>query len=104
MSGGHFDYIQYRFSEIVEDMEEIINKQKEYDLDEEAVSHIQTGIKLLLTAGIYLQRIDWLVSGDDGLETFKKRLEEDLLNVPFHFENNPISLKIKKNDNRQRSS
>jgi hypothetical protein len=29
---------------------------------------------------IYAQRIDWLVSGDDGEDTFHARLAEDLKN------------------------
>ena len=74
-------------------MVKIIEEPEDHGLDEEAVSHIQTGIKLLLAAGIYLQRIDWFVSGDDSLENFKKRLKEDLFDVPFDFDNNPRSLK-----------
>jgi len=35
-------------------------------------------LDLLRKAEIYAQRIDWLVSGDDGNDTFLKRLEEDL--------------------------
>ena len=30
------------------------------------------------TAAIYAQRIDWLLSGDDGEQSFKERLKEDL--------------------------
>jgi hypothetical protein len=29
-------------------------------------------------AGVYAQRVDWLVSGDDGEDTFHHRLAEDL--------------------------
>lgn len=29
-------------------------------------------------ARTYINRIDWLVSGDDGEETFLERLEEDI--------------------------
>jgi hypothetical protein len=29
-------------------------------------------------AQIYTQRIDWLVSGDDGEDSFRERLKEDL--------------------------
>lgn len=85
MSGGHFNYIQYRFVEVADQLEKIIEEQEDYGLDKEAVAHMQMGIKLLLAAGIYLQRIDWLVSGDDGLESFKERLMEDLFALPFDF-------------------
>ena len=36
------------------------------------------GLEALERAAIYAQRIDWLVSGDDGPESFIERLEEDL--------------------------
>jgi hypothetical protein len=29
-------------------------------------------------AAIYVQRIDWLMSGDDGEESFMRRLKEEL--------------------------
>jgi hypothetical protein len=29
-------------------------------------------------AQIYAQRIDWLISGDDGEDSFRERLKEDL--------------------------
>lgn len=86
MSGGHFDYIQYRFTEIAEDMDKIIEQQEDYGLDKEAVAHVQMGIKLLLAAGVYLQRIDWFVSGDDGLDDFKRRLQEDLEKIGITLE------------------
>jgi hypothetical protein len=39
---------------------------------------IKEGLDALKRAEIYTQRIDWLVSGDDGPETFLERLKEDL--------------------------
>lgn len=36
------------------------------------------GYKALRIAEIYTQRIDWLVSGDDGEESFRERLKEEL--------------------------
>ena len=35
-------------------------------------------LKILNKAFVYVNRIDWLLSGDDGEETFHKRLKEDL--------------------------
>lgn len=86
MSGGHFNYIQFRFAEIAEQMEKINEEKEDHGLDEEAVAHVQMGIKLLLAAGIYLQRIDWLVSGDDGLDAFKQRLRKDLEGIGITLE------------------
>ena len=39
---------------------------------------MKEGIEILKKAQIYAHRIDWLLSGDDGEESFLKRLEEDL--------------------------
>lgn len=46
--------------------------------DQEVVEEFKKGLKILKTAAIYAQRIDWLLSGDDGEESFKRRLKEDL--------------------------
>lgn len=46
--------------------------------DSEVVDEFKKGLKILKTAAIYAQRIDWLLSGDDGEESFKRRLKEDL--------------------------
>lgn len=93
MSGGHFDYHQYRIREIADSVEDIIRKngkKKEYEIknsweDEyyyeyppEVINKMKEGLDILRKAEIYAQRIDWLVSGDDGPETFLERLKEDL--------------------------
>jgi hypothetical protein len=75
MSGGHFDYHQYRIREIAESVEDIIQN---YKYPPEVLEKIKEGLDALNKAEIYTQRIDWLVSGDDGPETFLKRLKEDL--------------------------
>lgn len=46
--------------------------------DQDVVDEFKRGLKILRTAAIYAQRIDWLLSGDDGEESFKRRLKEDL--------------------------
>ena len=46
--------------------------------DPEVVDEFKKGLKILKTAAIYAQRIDWLLSGDDGEESFKERLKEEL--------------------------
>ena len=89
MSGGHFDYIQYRISDIVTEIEELVKSNDDDNLDKfgdtvgrgyskETIERFKIGIQKLQEAQIYAQRIDWLVSGDDGEETFHKRLQEDL--------------------------
>lgn len=88
MSGGEFGYAQYRITEIIEGIEQAIRDshaepRKEdlfepYDFKEETLNEFKRGIEFLKTAQIYAQRIDWLLSGDDGEETFHQRLSEDL--------------------------
>jgi hypothetical protein len=39
---------------------------------------MKEAVNVLRVAQIYAHRIDWLFSGDDGEESFLKRLDEDL--------------------------
>lgn len=48
------------------------------DYSEKTLQEFRRGIELLKKAGVYAQRIDWLICGDDGEDNFHKRLEEDL--------------------------
>lgn len=75
MSGGHFDYVQYRFTDPISS----IKNEIEYgEWTEETKQRFQEGIKALEIAATYLHRIDWLISGDDGEETFHIRLTQDM--------------------------
>ena len=101
MSGGAFDYIQYRLSDVAESIRsEIDNNEKQpypytvsqWEKDanddffkqggkrynDETIKEFEKGLEYIRLASIYIQRIDWLFSGDDGEETFHKRLKEDL--------------------------
>ena len=75
MSGGHFDYNQYRIREIADSVEDIIQN---YKYPPEVLEKIKEGLDALNKAEIYAQRIDYLVSGDEGNESFLKQLKEDL--------------------------
>ena len=108
MSGGHWDYIQYRFTDIAEDIEKLIEvngKEKtkeelreeswkdadwyeEYPEDkfhtkypEEVIEEFKKGVEVIKQAQVYIQRLDWLLSGDDGEESFLRRLKDDLTNL-----------------------
>ena len=92
MSGGHFDYKQHHIDDIICEMQNIIkNNNKEndsldyfgeydvnYKLSPEVIAEINKSIVFLKLANIYTHRIDYLLSGDDGEESFFKRIEEDL--------------------------
>jgi hypothetical protein len=93
VSGGHFDYNQYLIGAIAEQIEQIVANwhvprapEDSYDPRSdseiypmpETLAEFRHAIDLLYQAEIYAQRIDWLLSGDDGEETFHKQLKEDL--------------------------
>lgn len=91
MSGGHFDYKQFAVQSIAEEIQGVIdnnyvkrvNKQDwesehYYEYPKEVIKEFKKAVKQLQKARVYAQRIDWLLSGDDGIETFFKRLKEEL--------------------------
>jgi len=80
MSGGYFDYAQYRLSDMMTLIAEAIEKYKDGEdaFSEKTIQEFRNGIAALERARIYAQRIDWLVSGDDGEEDFHRRLAEEL--------------------------
>jgi hypothetical protein len=76
MSGGHFDYRQGAIFDVADSIEgEIYGNRL---TDPKTVAEFQTAVDLLRRAHIYAHRIDWLLSGDDGEETFHTRLAHDL--------------------------
>ena len=85
MSGGHFNYDQYKIGMIADDIQLLIdnnNIKNEWgyanNYSEETIAEFRKAIVLLRVAQVYAQRIDWLVSGDDGEDNFHERIELDL--------------------------
>ena len=105
MSGGHWQYIQHRFTDVAEDIDELIEKNckpkseeelKEncwhddewynkypedryhYEYPPEAIEQFKKAADAVRIAQVYMQRMDWLLSGDDGEESFLIRIDEDL--------------------------
>lgn len=78
MSGGHFDYAQYHIDNIANSIEQELTSD-EHSL--ETKREMQTAILTLRVAHVYTQRIDWLLSGDDGEATFHERLKNDLTKI-----------------------
>ena len=105
MSGGRFEYKQYEFGYIADNIEHVIEKNgrektKEeiknedwrdphwyekypedkfhYKYPDEVIEKFKEGVDLLRKAQIYTHRIDWLLSADDGDESFLRRLQDDL--------------------------
>ena len=88
MSGGYFNYDQYRIKTIAETIRSIIDnntRENEWgdarNYNEETLKHFERAIEILKIAEVYTQRIDWLVSDDDGEETFINRLSEELAEI-----------------------
>lgn len=49
-----------------------------YKYSKETIKEFKKGLDILRKAYVYAQRIDWLLSGDDGEESFHRRLKEEL--------------------------
>ena len=104
MSGGRFNYDQFRIKSIAEQIDEYLDemgKEKD-DVDsfgmrdfydkypEERYNPVESdivqekmreAIKSLKVAYIYAKRVDWYLSGDDGEESFLSRLEQELKDI-----------------------
>ena len=104
MRGGAFDYNQYKIGYIADQIEETVVKNGvektpeeikndwhndewyekypedkfHYKYPDEVIEKMKEAVKALKIAQVYAQRVDWLLSGDDGEESFLSRLEEDL--------------------------
>ena len=89
MSGGHFNYKQYEIEQIAEEVEQLILDNDSNDLDEygytkgthfnkDTINEFRIGLEYLRKAYVYAQRIDWLVSADDGEDSFHIRLKREL--------------------------
>ena len=83
MSGGHFDYNQYRIDDIADETQRVIkeNPNREEPYSYMTIAEFKRGVKALKIAGIYAQRMDWLLSGDDGEDDFHERLAAELKKV-----------------------
>jgi hypothetical protein len=86
MSGGHFDYKQYGLQEVADTLIGDIARCKvktswREAYDEQVVERMEDGLKAILEAAVYMNRIDWLLSGDDGEDAFLVRLREDLKEI-----------------------
>ena len=89
MSGGHFNYDQYKVSQIADQIDDLIfhNGSQERDgygelrypeYPPSIVEAFKAAANKMREAYVYAQRIDWLVSGDDGEDSFRRRLAMDL--------------------------
>lgn len=87
MSGGYFEYKQYYIDQIAEDLEHRIEKAKNkeqgdfgysYEESDRVIEKFEEILYQIKRASIMAQRVDWYLSGDDGEDSFFRRLEEEL--------------------------
>ena len=105
MSGGKFNYDQHRIRYMAEIVEHYIEQNgrpktreelkdegwrepdwykrypedlNHYKYPDEVIEKFKEAVIILNKASIYAHRIDYLLSGDDGEESFLKRLQEEL--------------------------
>ena len=69
---------QIRRDYIRKEIEEHNNSFYGPDYSDEVVAKMTEMVKIIKMARIYLERIDWLFSGDDGEDSFLKRSEEEI--------------------------
>lgn len=92
MSGGHFEYQQYRINDLACEVDRLIATNADQTKNDfgdtigrnytpETIAEFQKAVIALRISEEYVQRIDWLVSGDDGEETFHQRLKEGLRKI-----------------------
>jgi hypothetical protein len=82
MSGGYFDYHQYKISEIAEDIENWFKPgATDAGWSEQTITELKNAVNILRIAAVYAHRADWLFSGDDSEDSFHSRLQHDLSKI-----------------------
>jgi hypothetical protein len=100
MSGGHFDYEQYRINDIALEIYEVIESNDDKTPNEwggkkgneyppTIIEKFKEASHTLRQAQEMAQRVDWLLSGDDSEDSFLRRWDEEVREY------------WKKNDNQQ---
>lgn len=85
MSGGYFDYAQHCMEDIATEIEEIINKNNNTEKDmfgcrysPPIIERFEEAAHTMRRAQEMAQRVDYLMSGDDGEETFMSRWDKEV--------------------------
>ena len=97
MSGGHFDYKQDEIGRIADSLEDelysgdvdsygyrriglgALDPDNSIKNPERMREYIIASVKVLRLAEILTHRFDWLISADDGEDSFYERLKDDLV-------------------------
>jgi hypothetical protein len=91
MSGGYFEHKDFILREFADEIKRVVSnngkKIEEDGLDistsfsKETIEEFKNAIYYLKMAEQYVHRIDWLLSGDDGEESFHNRLQPELTDI-----------------------
>lgn len=85
MSGGAFDYRQYQVRDLADDIRRAIagngqegshGRNAEYPPD--IIERFEEAAYNLERAAEMAQRVDWLLSGDDGEKSFRRRWDKEV--------------------------
>lgn len=121
MSGGTFDYSQRTIELIADDIEQTILEagrkipdvlleehqhrySREIPLEEQYYSSynrktmeiMKRAVYILRMAYIYAQRIDWMLSGDDGEDDLVRRLNQELHELKTKYPSGEFTFKKKR--------
>lgn len=121
MSGGTFDYSQRTIELIADDIEQTILEagrkipdvlleeqqhrySREIPLEEQYYSSynrktmeiMKRAVYILRMAYIYAQRIDWMLSGDDGEDDLVRRLNQELHELKTKYPSGKFTFKKKR--------
>jgi hypothetical protein len=97
MSGGHFDYAQYHMECIADEIERLVADNESLKRDEYGdfigqhypsliIERFKEAAHTTRQAQEMAQRVDWLVSDDDGEESFMTRWDREVRQ--YFFEEN----------------
>lgn len=89
MSGGHFGYSTHNAAEIADEIQRVIDTNDSDEVNEygdrighgyppEIIAKFKEAVRIGRLATAMHQRVDWLVSGDDGPESFLRRWDEEI--------------------------
>jgi hypothetical protein len=89
MSGGYFNYDQWKLENMAGQIDRLIENNDDDSTDEygcrrgrgyslETIARFQEARSALMRAAAMAHRVDWLLSGDDSEESFHRRWDEEI--------------------------
>lgn len=79
MSGGHFDYVQYRIDDAADEMWRLA---EESVYSEDIKQSFRESAKALNAASARVKQVDLLVSGDNAEDSYREAMREALTALP----------------------